>query len=88
MSPSTNFPKNVGVSGSKKCLFYGKFNVLCFLETPVLKLALLPYYRHSVKFIYVKVLISQQTFVEGIVLDYTDVATEKKMKRENHFDDF
>ena len=88
MSPSTNFPKNVGVSGSKKCLFYGKFNVLCFLETPVLKLALLPYYRRSVKFIYVKVLISQQTFVEGIVLDYTDVVTEKKMKRENHFDDF
>ena len=81
MSPSTNFPKNVGVSGSKKCLFYGKFNVLCFLETPVLKLALLPYYRRSVKFIYVKVLISQQTFVEGIVLDYTDVATEKKKAR-------
>ena len=29
----------------KKCLFYGNFGVLCFLETPVLRFALLPYYR-------------------------------------------
>ena len=29
----------------KKCLFFGKFSVLCFLETPVLRFALLPYYR-------------------------------------------
>ena len=28
-----------------KCLFFGKFGVLCFLETPVLRFALLPYYR-------------------------------------------
>ena len=33
------------VSGGKKCLFFGKFGVLCFLETPVLRFALLPYYR-------------------------------------------
>ena len=48
-----NFPKNehlppdtytyVCVPGGKKCLFYGKFGVLCFLETPVLRFALLPY---------------------------------------------
>ena len=25
-------------------LFFGKFGVLCFLETPVLRFALLPYY--------------------------------------------
>ena len=31
----------------KKYLFFGKFGVLCFLETPVLKLALLPYYRQN-----------------------------------------
>ena len=28
-----------------KCLFFGKFGVLCFLEKPVLRFALLPYYR-------------------------------------------
>ena len=50
----SNFPKNkhflpsdtrtyVCVSGGKKCSFFGKFGVLCFLETPVLKFALLPY---------------------------------------------
>ena len=33
------------VSGSKKCSFYGKFGVLCFLETPVFRFAFLPYYR-------------------------------------------
>ena len=51
-----NFPKNehflppythtdVCVSGDKKCLFFGKFGVLCFLETPILRFTLLPYYR-------------------------------------------
>ena len=35
----------VCVSGGKKCLFYGKVGALCFLETPVLKFVLLPYYR-------------------------------------------
>ena len=50
-----NFPKNEHylppdtrtyecVSGGEKGLFFGKFGVL-FLETPVLKFALLPYYR-------------------------------------------
>ena len=29
----------------KKCLFFGNFGVLCFLETPVLRFTLLPYYR-------------------------------------------
>ena len=51
-----NFPKNehflrpdthtyVCVSGGKKCSFSGKLDVLCFLGTPVLRFALLPYYR-------------------------------------------
>ena len=35
----------VYVSGGKKCSFWGKFSVLCFLETPVLRFSLLPYYR-------------------------------------------
>ena len=33
------------VSGGKKCLFFGKFGVLCFLETTVLRFVLLPCYR-------------------------------------------
>ena len=37
-----------GVSGGKKCLFFGNFGVLCFLEIPVLRFALLPYYRRLV----------------------------------------
>ena len=38
--------QNVRVrSGGKKCSLFGKFGVLCFLETPVLRFALLRYYR-------------------------------------------
>ena len=51
-----SFPKNdyflppdmhtyICVWGGKKCSFFGIFGVLCFLETPVLRFALLPYYR-------------------------------------------
>ena len=41
-----NFPKNehytyVCVSGGKKCLFFKKIGVLCFLVTSVLRFALL-----------------------------------------------
>ena len=39
---------NMCVSGGKKCSFFGKFGVLCFLETPVFRFALLPYYRRFV----------------------------------------
>ena len=35
----------VCVSGGKKCSFFGKFCVLGFPETPVLRFALSPYYR-------------------------------------------
>ena len=35
----------VRVSVGKKCSFSGKFGVLCFLETPALRFALLPCYR-------------------------------------------
>ena len=34
----------VCVSEGKKCSFFGKFGVLCFLEKLVLRFALLPYY--------------------------------------------
>ena len=33
----------VCVSGSRKCSFFGRFGVLCFLVTSVLKFAFLPY---------------------------------------------
>ena len=35
----------VCVSGGKKCSIFEKFGVLCFLKTPVLRIAPLPYYR-------------------------------------------
>ena len=46
--PLSNFPKNehflppgkhtyLCVSGGKKCSFFGKYGVLCFLETPLLR---------------------------------------------------
>ena len=31
----------------KKCSFFGKFDVICFPVTPVLRFALLPYYRRN-----------------------------------------
>ena len=43
-----NLPKNC-VSGGKKCSFFGKFGALCFLETPFLRFALLPYCRQFLK---------------------------------------
>ena len=33
------------VSGGKKCSIFGKFDLICFLVTPGLRFALLPYYR-------------------------------------------
>ena len=38
----------VRIMGGKKCSFFGKFGLLCFLETPVLRFALLPCYRRPV----------------------------------------
>ena len=43
-----NKTKGRCVSGGKKCSFFGKFGMLCFLETPVLRFALLPYYRRYI----------------------------------------
>ena len=45
ISEKQTFLTPVCVSGGKKCLFFGNFGVLCFLETPVLRFAPLPYYR-------------------------------------------
>ena len=35
--------------GGKKCSFFGKFGVFCFLETPILKFTLLPYHHRIIK---------------------------------------
>ena len=37
----------VCASGGQKCSFLGNFDVFCFLETPVLRFTLLPYYRQN-----------------------------------------
>ena len=44
--------KYVSLSGGKKCQFFGKFGLLCFLVTSVLRFALLPYYRQTKTFLY------------------------------------
>ena len=42
-SEKTNISYPLIRTGGKKCSFFGKFDVLCFLETPVLRFALLSY---------------------------------------------
>ena len=39
--------QKTNISWGRKCSFFGKFGVLCFLVTPVLKFAILPYSRQS-----------------------------------------
>ena len=69
-----NFPKNkhllppnthtyVHVLEGKKCWFFRKYGVLCFLEIPVLSFALLPYYRRNVNTKYSKNSLQAQCFV-------------------------
>ena len=41
--PNTHM--HVYISGGKKCLFFVKFDVLCFLVLPVLRFALFSYFR-------------------------------------------
>ena len=36
---------HVGIFRGKNCSFFGKFDLLCFLVTPVLRFDLLPYHR-------------------------------------------
>ena len=39
------YPRTYAYQRVKNVRFFGKFGVLCFLETPILRFALLPYYR-------------------------------------------
>ena len=41
----------VCISGGKKCSFFGKFSVLCFLETPILRSVLLPYSQRVLEYL-------------------------------------
>ena len=60
------FPENKArVSGGKKCLSFGKFGLLCFLEIPVLRFALLPYYRRL-----------EMSVLEPIVSDFEKLGLE------------
>ena len=52
------------VSEGKKCLFFGKFIVPCFLETPVLIFAFLLYCRRVMKH---RTMVAQRQFVYFIV---------------------
>ena len=45
LPPSPDTHTYVCKSGGKKCSFFGKFGVLFYLETPVLRFALLPNYQ-------------------------------------------
>ena len=62
-----HFYTHVSVSGGKRCLFFGNFEVLCFLETPVLRFALVccPYEEMY------KRILSQHTFTDN------DIVTNK-----------
>ena len=51
---------HVRIRGNSTCAYqgvknflFGKFVVLCFLETPILRFALLPYYRRTQKYLIV-----------------------------------
>ena len=46
-----HIPTGICVSGAKKCYFFRKFGVLCFLVTPVLRFTLFPYYQKKVHWI-------------------------------------
>ena len=50
----------------KKCSFFWKFDVLCFLETPVLRFALWPYYRRII-FCFCQETISQSMKMKSII---------------------
>ena len=48
--------KTRAYQGVRDVRFFGKFGVLCFLETPVLRFALLPYYRRYATALRVRVI--------------------------------
>ena len=51
----------------KERLFFGKFGVLCFLETPFLRFALLPYYRQGKVMCFARIQLCSQ----GCVIDFS-----------------
>ena len=69
------------ISGGKKCSFFEKFGVLCFLETPVLRLSLLPYYRGNCKVPWKKLVVPsshEQTLHECFELSICFMLTSLK----------
>ena len=55
----------------KERLFFGKFGVLCFLETPFLRFALLPYYRQGKVMCFARIQLCSQ----GCVIDFFDTSS-------------
>ena len=64
----------VCVSGVKKCSFFGKFSVLCFLITSVLRLSLLPYCRRIEV-----LLISDHAEADTKLIFHTGMSNEAKV---------
>ena len=65
----------VYVSGGKKCSFFIKFGVLCFLETPFLRFALSYYWRN------VKMFVSRCKWYSGIRIVLSLSVFSKKKPR-------
>ena len=83
-----NFPKNkhflppdphmfVYVLGGKKFLFFGKFGVLCFLVSFVLRLALFPYHRRFLFYIN-DLLNSPENCIDYFFVDDTNLIYRNK----------
>ena len=49
LPPDTHtFTRSCSYQGGKKCSFFGKLGMFCFLVTPISRLALLTYYRRNI----------------------------------------
>ena len=61
------------VSVGKKYSSFGKFDLLCFLGTPVLRFALLPYYRRNILELLVTFIFSQFVYLFHMYFNYVRV---------------
>ena len=60
---------HVCVSGGKKYSFFGKFDVLCFPVTAVLRFALLPYYRWYTVFVKIITLTHNSPLIQNLPIN-------------------
>ena len=96
-----NFPKNehflspdthtyFSVSGGKKCSFFWKFDVLCFLEAPVLKFVLLSYYQRisGYETLHASEILYAQRIVSNVNLWKTNNSQHKETSQSICFADY